>query len=229
MQNLLKGLPESVQQTISAGLPLAIVIILFVLVGEFGLPKVVEIRAEISSAENSQNTMTQKLKLLQTFSSTASLVTSAANAAVPPTDPSLEVIPQVRTVAAGSGIQLSSIKTSSGQANDSGLNQSVVSFTAEGTRQQIFSFIDGLTKVAPIIIVDKINISEAAGSDKADITADSYWADLPKTIPSIDAPISDLTPAEKGTLSSISNLTQPVFTVLTPSGNTGANPNPFGQ
>lgn len=228
MQNLLKGLPESVQQTISAGLPLVIVIILFVLVGGFVVPKVVEIRTEISSAESSQNIMTQKLKLLQTFSSTASLVTSAADTAVPSTDPTLEVIPQIRTVANVNGIQLSSIKTSGGQASDVGLNQSVVSFIAQGTRQQIFSFIDGLTNVAPIIVIDKITITEAAGSDNADITVDSYWADLPKTIPSIDAPLSELTQTESDTLKKISALTQPGTTSFTPQ-TEGFNPNPFGQ
>jgi hypothetical protein len=228
MQNLLKGLPESVQQTISAGLPLVIVIILFVLLGGFGVPKVVEIRTEISSAESSQNIMTQKLKLLQTFSSTASTVTSAADTAVPSTDSTLEVIPQIRTVAIVNGIQLSSIKTSGGQANGSGLNQSVVSFIAVGTRQQIFSFIDGLTNVAPIIVIDKISISEVAGSDVADMTVDSYWADFPKTIPSIDAPISGLTQTESDTLSKISALTQPVTTSLTPQ-TEGFNPSPFGQ
>ena len=229
MQNLLKSLPESVRQTISAGLPLAIVIILFVLVGEFGVPKVVEIRTEISSAEHSQNIMTQKLKLLQTFSSTASLVTSAADTAVPSTDPTLEVISQIRTVATANGVQLSSIKTSGGQASNAGLNQSVVSFTVQGTRQQIFSFIDGLTNVAPIIVIDKINISEATGSDNADITVDSYSADLPKTIPSIDAPISGLTQTENDTLNKINVLTQPgIVTTLSPQ-TEGFNPNPFGQ
>lgn len=223
-----KGIPENIKQTAVAAIPLLVVIILFVLVGNFGISKVKNIQAEVKTAENSEKTLTQKLDLLKTLSGEVSK-TDLVNSAIPGSNPSLAVIGQLKNVAIINTVILSSIKANSG-SDPSGLNTVSISFSAMSARSQIFSFLNDLSKVAPIITITSVKISELAGATDADIAVKTYWAELPKTIPSVTTPISDLTAEEKKILSEVSGLTQPSSSQieLAPSLN-DINPNPFGQ
>jgi len=111
MRNLFKDMPESFRQTISACAPLLVVIILFALVGKFGVTKVIEIRSKIVAAENSVATLTQKLNLLQTISSTVASGAPLANSALPSQNPSLAVSSQLKTLAGQDGVLVSSVKS----------------------------------------------------------------------------------------------------------------------
>ena len=228
INKLFKNLPESVRQTITAGFPLFLVIIFFIFVGKYGISKVTDIRSQIESAQSSEMVLTQKLSVLQTVSSMAESGARASSLAVPATNPSLIVVSQLRNLAAGNGVILSAIKSTTGASTASGLNQAIISFTVDGARPQVFSFLSGIDKIAPISLVDKIRITESGGGLRADIGVKSFWAEFPKTIPSVTTPISDLTPAEKETLTKILGLIQPSFTEVT-AAQGEANPNPFGQ
>lgn len=222
-----RGIPENIKQTTVAAIPLLVVIILFVLVGNFGVSKVKNIQAEVKTAEISEKTLTQKLDILKTLSEEVPK-TALVNSAVPGSNPSLAVIGQLKNVAIINTVILSSIKANSGSTDPSGLNIVSISFNAMGARSQIFSFLNDLSKIAPITTITSVKMSELAGATDADISVKTYWAELPKTIPSVTTPISDLTTDEKRILSEVSGLTQPNFTQLTPS-QTDINSNPFGQ
>lgn len=222
------SLPENVRQTAIAAAPLLVVIVLFIFVGNFGISKVLGIRMQIASAQDSQAVLTQKLNLLQTLSPTAATAAPVTASAVPDSNPTLSAISQLRILALQGGIAISGIKSTSGISAINGMNEASVSFTADGTLSQIFSFLDSTRTIAPILVVDKITLTEAVGSVNAGITVKAYWAALPKTIPSIDAPVTDLTSSERDTLTKVVGLTQPSFTQVTPSQG-GINPNPFGQ
>jgi len=228
MNKLLKNLPESTRQTIVAAFPLFLVIIFFIFVGKYGISKVTDLRSQIKTAQNSETILTQKLNILQTISSTAESGARAASLAVPATNPSLIVVSQLRNLATGNGVIISAIKSTMGAASVAGLNQAIISFTVNGTREQIFKFLSSIDKIAPISLVDKIRMTEGGGVLQADIGIKTFWADFPKTIPPVTTPISDLTPAEKETLTKILGLIQPNFTEVT-AAQGEVNPNPFGQ
>jgi hypothetical protein len=228
MNKLLKGLPENIRQTIKAGFPLFIVIILFIYAGNYSFSKAVDLKSKIKSAQKSETILAQKLNVLQTISATAESGARIASLAVPATNPSLSTTSQLRNLAGVNGIIISAIKSSIGSAGTSGLNQTTVSFNVDGPRAQVFRFLSDIGKIAPISLVDKIRITENAGVVMAEISVKSFWADFPKTIPSLTTPISDLTSAEKETLTKILGLTQPSFAEVV-SSQASINPNPFGQ
>ena len=228
MSNLTKGLPVSVKQTLIAALPLVIVAVLFALVGNFGISKVQDIGSQIKSAESDQAALNQKLSVLQTLSSLAASGTGPAVSALPDKNPALLAISQLKFIASEDGVTLSQLTAGGGVGGETGLSVTGISFSAEGTRSQIISFLTDTAKVAPLIVLSSFKISENGVEVKTDITAKSFWAGLPKTIPPVTQAISDLTDAEKETLARITNLTQPTFIQVTPStGN--INPSPFGQ
>lgn len=228
MQNLLKSVPESVRRAISAAVPLLIVIILFVIVGKFGISKVLGVRTEIASAQKVEKTLTQKLNLLQVLSPDIASKANMVASAVPDSNPSLAVISQLKILALNMGVILSAIKSGSGAINTSGLNEANISFALDGVKPQIFAFLNETVKIAPITIIDKIKMTETNESVKADVSIKSFWVEFPKTIPSVSSPITDLTAAEKEILTNLSGLIQPTFTEVAPSQG-DINTNPFGQ
>ena len=228
MENLIRGLPASVKQTLVAIMPLFVVTVLFVFVGNFGIGKISDLRGKITQAENDQATLTQKLGLLRTLSATAATSISAVTSALPDTNSSLSVISQLKSVALLNGVALTSIKSNIGPTSGSGLNEADVSFNADGTRAQLITFLDSISGISPITVLDKVKLLESAGTDRAGVNVKSFWVSLPKTIPAVTQPITDLSSAEKATLTKISGLIQPTFNQVAPSEG-GINQNPFGQ
>lgn len=208
-------------------MPLTISIILFFLVGVFGISKINAIRATIKSTQKDQATLTQKLNLLHTLSQTAVLGTGVVNSALPEGNSVLSVISQLKLLASANGITFSNIKSGVPTINELGLKEAVISFTLEGAKSQIISFLTNISGFSPIVVLNKIVISENSTGTDAQVTARSFWSPLPATIPFVTQAISDLTNTEKETLAKIANLTQPVFIEATQSGS-AVNPNPFG-
>src|ERR1035437_1222680 len=106
-----------------AALPLIVSIILFILVGGFGISKINEVRLAVKSAGNDQTTLTQKLNLLQTLSQTAALGENVAVFALPDTNPTLTVLSQLNSLAGANGIVLSKIQSGAATVDNLGLNE----------------------------------------------------------------------------------------------------------
>lgn len=229
MKNALDGIPAGVKQGILAVVPLIIVIILFLTVGNFGISKIQDIRAQITEGNNTVATLTQKLNILQTLSATATQGSAVAIAAVPDTNPSLIVISQLKSLAAAQGVAISGVKSGSGPMNPSGLGEVDITFTLDGPRGNVFAVLASTATVSPILVLDKVKISESAGAVRADATVKSFWAALPKAIPAVTQPVTDLTESERKIITSLQALTQPVFTEVAPSEVSGVNTAPFGQ
>jgi hypothetical protein len=227
MKNLLSGVPQSVRETFKAGIPLMIGVALLLIGGNIAYSQISSLMNKISSAEKDQITLTQKLKLLSTVSDIAAQGAGAATSALPDGNPALVVVSQLKSLASSRGIVLSSMKSAAGSESGS-VSSVTISFTAEGSRDAIFSFLKDISQIAPLTSVGSVGINEEAGVDSATISLTSYWAPFPKTIPPINQAITDLNASEKQTLSDINNLIQPTFAQIVPvKGN--ANPNPFGQ
>lgn len=229
MNNFFKTLPASVRQTFLASFPLMVVIVLFVVVGNIGFTKFTEVRGEIADAKKTVNILKQKLEVLQTITAITESSVSKISWAIPDSNPTLTVSSQLKNLAQVNAVVTSSFKSNAASTSVGGLSQTSISFTVDGSRSQVFSFLSAVSKFAPITIVDKIRISESAGITRADVSVKSFWAALPKTLPKVDSPISDLTAKEKETLAGMLSLTQPTVINVAVSPQEGTNPNPFGQ
>ena len=213
---------------INSTLPLIIVVILFAVVGQFGISKVTDLRNQIEKARKDQTVLAQKLKLLESISETVAEDSGASLAALPDANPSLIVISQIKNVSIGNGVLIATIKSSPPVEDSGGLSHVSISFETIGTKSQITSFLKSIANIAPITIIDKIKMTEVGGVARAVVTVKSYWSILPKTLPTLTSPITDLTAAEKKTLEDVSALTQPSFVTVPPSEGVGKT-DPFSQ
>lgn len=219
-------IPENILTVLKTFLPLVVIIILFVTIGQFGFGKISDIRSQIETAKSDQKILTQKLDILRKIESTGEQSSNLVVAALPESNPSLLVVSQIKLLAGKNGLTVGSLKASSPAVGATGLSSVNISFNIAGSRPQIESFIKGVSTFAPITVVDRIKINESApGSSLAAITLKSFWAPFPTKVPAVSQAISDFTPAEQQTLQDLRSLTQPMFSQV-PAGQ-GGKSDPF--
>jgi Tfp pilus assembly protein PilO len=212
---------------------LVVVIILFVILGQFGWGKISEIRTKIAGAQNSQKNLTQKLDVLRSIKVKGLEYSNLSVLALPDSNPSLSVMSQLKILAGTNSLGITEIKVGSPVAASTGLSLVNISFNVMGSRTQVESFVKGINSFAPITIVDKIKIAESGpGSTTASMTVKSFWSSFPTKLPATTEVLSGLTTDENQVLNNISSLTQPIIgqpsTVAVGSENSGRS-NPFTQ
>lgn len=212
---------------LSSILPLLISIVLFFVVLKFGVGRVMELRGEIAQANINKNILTQKLNTLQSFGTNLSATTEASSLALPDKNPALIVLSQLKILAVQNLVSIAGIKTGSSITPNMDISSANISFDAVGPPAAIFSFLNGVHKIAPITIISGVRMSQTGQIATASITVSSFWSPLPTQIPAVDEPINTLTPDEQSILGSVSTLISPQFAGLQPA--QGGRANPFTQ
>lgn len=222
---MFKNIPDNVKLILSSVGPLIIVIILFFVVGNFGVSRIKLQRSQIKEEENAKQILTQKLNLLQSVSGTVAADSGFSIAAIPDKNPALVVIYQLRVAGARNGIVLSNIKSGGENKDNSGLSRVDISFDIIGPKTQVISFLKSIETITPITNLVKVQINEAGGITRTTANVNSFFAPLPTKLPSLTQPIGDLTQAEKQTLIDISGFVQAPFSSLPPA--PGGRVDPF--
>jgi Tfp pilus assembly protein PilO len=222
-------IPENVMIAIKAISPLIIIVILFVIVGKFGSSQISKIQLQIESARKDNAVLSQKLDILKEVVNIGTDSSNYAVAALPDSNPVIQVLSQIQILAGSQSITLSQLKSGSPAIDPTtSLSTVNISFNATGPTSQIKTFLNSINSFAPITIVDKIKITESApGVSLASVTVKSFWSPFPTKVPAVTTAIDDLTSSEKQTLQDLSTLTQPVFNQIQPS--QGGKSDPFSQ
>lgn len=218
---------ENDKQILKSVAPLVVIIILFVLVGKFGLDQINNIRNQINDAKKNQSVLSEKVNILKNISSVSVEAPADALVALPKTNPSLLVMAQINNLIANQPLLLANLGSSPPSESTGGMSSVLTSFSLSGTKDAIISFVENIDKIAPMSFVQKVDMNGSGNELTADISIKTYFAPLPKTIPTVTQAVTDLTATEKSLLTEISELTEvSLFDVATASG--GINPNPFG-
>jgi len=228
MTSYLSNIPENIKETLRAAVPFIVVLVLFVSVGKFGMTKITSLRSQITDAKQTENILTEKLSILQSFSKSPENSLSLITSVLPVANSSVATTSQLKTLAAQNGIVITSLKSGSSSKGASSLSYADITFEVTGSKLAITNLLNGVAKIAPISQVQKIRMSENGGLASANIVVRTYWADYPKTIPSVTQPITNLSNSEKQLVSQLSGLTLPMFSV-TPSAEGEMNTSPFGE
>lgn len=218
-------IPENVSIIIKAIIPLIVVVVLFFFLGGIGFTKISEVQGQISKAKSDQLMLTQKLDLLRTVSVDGVKDSNVVTNSLPDSSPALLVTSQLRNLAAGSGLILSSIKSQI-DLGDTDLKSVTVSFNISGEKSVVQSFLSNISTIAPITILNKVKIVELNGVYSGEIVVNSFWSDLPTQLPVAIDEFQDLTEVDKQMLTIVSGLTQPIFINLPPADGSGKE-NPF--
>lgn len=207
-------------------LTLAFSVLLLVLVAVFGLKKITELRTQITALESSQKTLLAKVSILRNVSETIPEDMTNVNLALPSKGAVVYALSQVKNQAASNGLSLSNIKAGNTIPGVTGVSKTSINFDVDGDQNTIMTYLNNLTKSLPVMKIDKIKLDQASGTSRASVSLNVYSAELPRRIPSLTSPVTELTAAEMDALTEISGYTSPDFTEPLPE-DTGGKEDPF--
>lgn len=198
-------------EIVKAVSPLIVVLVLGVFVVKSTLAKIDDQSVLIKKFQKENNTLSQKVKILSAVSVDTSTQVNAVTIALPDSNSSLAVVSQLKDIALTSGLKLGNLKAGSEVKDTSGLSRADISFEVEGPKPQIVDYLNTLPTIAPITIVDKVELIEVDQISRATVTVKAFWTAFPKTLPALNDTLSDLTEKETEILTEVSELKQPQF------------------
>jgi len=191
-------------------------VLLLIIVFKVGISQINNQKAKLQKAERDENVLTQKQEVLQSLEAEVLGYADAVSIAMPDKNPSLITISQLKQLAEINGVVLADVEVGSPSKDKKGLSKSVISFEVEGALPQVLSYLAGMDGFAPLSTVDKVGITQAAGTIRASVDLAVYWAPLPTKLPAISESVQEFTANEAALITELSELQQPLFTEVEP-------------
>ena len=192
---------------------LGLLVILTIILFKVGVKSITEQNSKLSGQLKKEKILVQKAEILSRVEAEAQAQAEVASFALPSQNSSFVVISQLKTLAASNLLILTNIRVG-GETKDGNISVADISFDLEGPLPSIFTFLQGLSKVAPLTISDKVQINQAGEVARANVRAKAFWAAFPETLPALSEPANDLTKEEKEILVEVLTLNPPEFEFL---------------
>lgn len=211
-------------------IPIGVLIILIILafvLGKILTSRVNDMRDELSQVNQEVDLLSQKLDLLNNFSSSSSRVSEAVAIAIPEKSPVVGAISHIRSISSSLGLFTTGLNVGRGLAEGGTLAYSDINFEVHGDLASVVTFLEQLSQTAPIGTVNSVKIGQVAGGINAEIVYRAYYSDFPVAIPSILEPLVEFSDDDNAILTRLTDLTPPTLTEIPPEG-PSTNINPFG-
>lgn len=187
-----------------------LVLFLVILTFTIGIGQIKKVNDKRKTAGNLQATLSKNLSTLRSATLDLQKGQNFIDVVLPASNSPLYFINQIRTQVDSRQLILTNIRTGS-TIEEGSLSKSGVSFDVEGPVDQISSFIDDLSLVLPLSNIDKVKTSFSGDLAKSSLTINVYSSEMPKKIPPITSPITELTSEEKEILTELTGYTLPNF------------------
>lgn len=195
--------------------PISLLIVLltsFVMLLIFGVGRIKSVIAMNSESKAIEEKLKIKVSVLQSVSQIITGDTTFLDVVVPNKVAVLYGLNQIKNQAIKANLFISNIRTSVQSSENNGVSKSSISFDVEGPEPSIYEFFNSFSKTLPLITVDKVKITGTSDISRATATFGVYTAKLPKTIPSVESSINELTEDEKNLLMELTTYVLPEFT-----------------
>lgn len=194
---------------------LAASLLLLVFGVKAGLGRISEQRSVLSEAQKAQTTLTEKENILRDVQSLVPGHVAILANVLPEKNPGLIMISQLKNLATVSGVTLTTLKIGS-ENTTANIAFTDLTFDADGEFNSLISFLDSLKTLAPLSSIASADINQLGGFASANVNLKVYFAEYPTRLPSLTEPVADLSPEENKLLETLSGLSLPTFTTLTP-------------
>lgn len=187
------------------------VILLSLFSFRFAWGRITQIQSATAVVQKEERALREKLDILEDLSSSGitSQVTSATTA-LPANNSGLMTLAQLKSLALLQGITLGNIKM--GNPVSGSLSSVEIALDADGSFPAVVGYIKSLSRAAPLMGLDELQIVSSGGEARASLAILTYWAPYPAKIPPLTEPITDLTADERKYLEELRVLTAPPFT-----------------
>ena len=197
------------------GIPLlflGVLIALVVIVVNTGFKQVTQVREKLQESKKQEAILTAKLETLQRGEESYQSFSDLSAVAIPDKNPAAIVSSQVKTLGAVSGVAISKVSALSGGNAESGLRGLSVEISVQGELANMIKYFDSLRSFLPLTEVVEVNFTQGGATISTEAQITSFFAPFPEALPSLTAPITDLTQEEKEILAKYASYAQPTFT-----------------
>lgn len=214
------GIISANSKLVAGPLVLGVILILLFVVGiRSGITQILALRTKVEELKVEENTLSQKLSFLETSKDSALTLADLSVIAIPPDNPALIIISQVKKLAGEKGVIIENIKsTQTVQEEGSELGNVELELSVNGPITNLMELLKSFKSVTPIISVSSVKLNQGDTIADAKVLIYGYFSPFPETLPSITSPLNELTAEEKDILAKLSSYSQPTFTEVTPSG-----------
>lgn len=213
--DLKKILPPALIAILPSFLTLIVLAILLIAAAPTVLSKLSSQRAELAGSVKDENVVNSKISLLREIEPQSLTQTNLAVIAVPQKNPALIVLSQLKNLAALNSVTLDNLKVSTA-VKEENLSKIEIGFDVDGVFSGVVTFVRALGGMAPLIRIEKVKISQAAGAARAETSITAYWAAYPEKLPPILEPAQGLSNDEKDLIARFARLTPPTFLEVAP-------------
>lgn len=196
---------------------LAVLLVLLVFVLKFGISKITVLKASLREAQKKESILRQKQDFLTRLDSGVLSQTNSVVAALPDTNSSLSALYQIKTLALNTAVNPTNFKVGAETKEKSSLSKVDITFEVEGEIGNLVSFLSSLKTIAPLLTINRIDLSLADSRALATVRVSSYWSEFPTELPPLTEPLREMTSDESETLAQVLLLTPPPFVQLSAS------------
>ena len=202
-------------------LPLVYVIILVVIsyvAINTGMSKISQQKKNLAQGKKTESVLRDKEQTLLEASVVITPYVDYSTQALPDRNPSLVVISQIKTLGLKKEVELTDLAISGFSEATKGISSAGMTMEIRGDKDKAVDFIRSTRVIAPIIIIDAIEMDFSGDAVSADLKTQSFWKPLPQELGKISDPIDKLTETEIEILEEIAQLEAPSFYDVSPSG-----------
>ena len=197
---------------------LAILLVMSAVVLKAGFDRISIQRRNLEKAEVVENSLTEKVVVLEEAEGQISNYIGPLTLALPEKNPSLVLVSQINSLANDKDIRVEELSFGRAAVPTAERENVSLSFLAAGNILEMIGFLKATEKIAPILTLEKVEISGQTAVVAADITLKTYWAGFPETLPPITDPIEKISQRDLKVVEGAVELTPPVFEEFTPAG-----------
>jgi hypothetical protein len=216
MINFKTSLPQNIRVLLTPVLTFLVLLILLYICLSQGLAKVSTINKKINEARKKENLLVDKESLLYQFADTVSGQTNLVSVVLPAANPALLMLSQIKSQALANGLVIANVKVGGTAKEKADIAKVELTFEIEGPISNLVSLVASVKNLAPLSLVDKIDLKLAGGSASAEVGISSFWSPYPEKMASITDQAKDLTEAENELLGNLVKLSLPFFSNLVP-------------
>jgi len=229
MQLSIRKLSPDIRVILSPLVVILILVVLFSLLFKNGYLRVKGKIAQYKEARQTELALENKLKKLREVKSEVLEKTAVVVIAVPEENLTPLVAFALRNSASEKEISIDKLSVLSSDTNEELKNMEINIELKSEDFPQLLSFLKEILNSAPVTTIDKLEIKKRTETEvghDAKFSLKVYWADLPKVLPKLTEPVSNLTSEQEVLLSKIQELKKPDVVTFTPQP-ARENPLPF--
>ncbi|GEM_PF-4058470 len=189
-------------------------------------------KSELEQLQVVKKSLETKRSILKSSSSIdASSLSDEVTFAVPYKNPGIFLLSQINKKSKENNLVVENLSMSGQSEEMEGIFSSQVTFILSGELKDVNNFLNSIINSVPLSKIDQLQIKvDTQGLLSASVSMKIFWADLPTKLPSVERPITDLTPQEKEILEKLTQLDKPDLIELKPQeASPSTRLNPFSE